>query len=177
MISQSGAARGYTPMLAPGLSEEARKSVLAAFDAMSAWRSDMMIAGEKGSDRAFEKMAAAAKALGWPAEIVDSARQQMQSVARMQVQMVDQMMDAWEEQLKSANPMSAFPAEMMGRLQSLPGLPGMPPMMGLPGMEAFPGMMANPMQFWMAMGEQWQKNWAQALQMWSTNGSWPGARR
>jgi len=174
MDNRSGAARGFTPMLAPGLSEEARKAVAAAFDAMSAWRNDLMIAGEKGGDRALDKMAAAAKALGWPAEIVDTTRAQMQGITRMQVQMMDQLMDAWEEQLKSQKPMGAFPAEMMSRLQSLPG---MMPGAGFPGMEAFPGMMANPMQFWMEMGQQWQKNWAQAMSFWSANGSWPGGRR
>src|SRR6516162_7146777 len=29
---------------------------------------------------------------------------QMQSVTKMQIQMMDQMMDAWEEQIKSPNP-------------------------------------------------------------------------
>jgi hypothetical protein len=174
-------------MLTPGLSEDARRSVTAAFDAMSAWRNEMMLANERGGDRAFEKMASAAKTLGWPAQIVDSMRQQMQGVTKMQMQMMDQMMDAWEEQVKSPNPMGAFPKAMMDKLQSLPGMgafPGMggmgfPQMPGMPGMEAFQGMMTNPMQFWMAMGEQWQKNWAQAMQMWANNagGFGPGGQR
>lgn len=185
--------RPFNPMLTPGLSEDARRSVAAAFDAMSAWRNEMMLANERGSDRAFDKMASAAKALGWPAQIVDSMRQQMQGVTKMQLQMMDQMMDAWEEQVKSPNPMGAFPKAMMDKLQSLPGMgaipgmggmgfpqmPGVPPMPGMPGMDAFQGMMTNPMQFWMAMGEQWQKNWAQAMQLWANNagGFGPGGQR
>ena len=50
--------RNFNPMWAPGLSDEARKAVNAAFDAMSTWR----IETAKNS----EKMAAAARTLGWP---------------------------------------------------------------------------------------------------------------
>jgi hypothetical protein len=56
----------------------------------------------------------------------------------------------------------------------MPGFPGMPQM---PGMEGFPAMMANPMQFWMQMGEQWQKNWAQAMQSWTAGANQPGGKR
>jgi len=46
-------------------------------------------------------MAAAAQVLGWPEQIVDASRAQMQSITKMQIQTMDQMMDAWEEQIKS----------------------------------------------------------------------------
>lgn len=174
MDQKSTGGRPFSPVSAPGLSEEARKALVGAFDAMAAWRSDLMAASERGGERAFDKMAQAAKAMGWPAQLIDSTREQLQGVAKMQVQMIDQMMDAWEEQVKSPNPMGAFPTAMMGKLQSLPGMsafPGFPPM---PGMDAFAGM-ANPMQFWMQLGEQWQKNWAQAMQMWANGANLPGS--
>jgi hypothetical protein len=95
-------------------------------------------------------------------------QQQVQGATRMQVQMVEQMMSAWETQLRSPSPMGSFPAEMMKQLQALPGFPGA---MKFPGMEAFQSMAGggamNPMQFWMQMGEQWQKNWAEAMSMWA----------
>lgn len=116
-----------------------------------------------------------------------STREQMLGVARMQAQMIDQMMDAWEAQVKSPNAAGAFPNEMMSKLQQMPGfqgfpgfpgmgagMPGFPGMPQMPGMEAFSGAMGNPMQFWMQMGEQWQKNWAQAMQMWAQNATPPG---
>lgn len=164
--------RAFNPMNATQVPEETRKALVAAFDAMSAWRSDMAAANEKGGERAFDQMAKAAKAMGWPAQIVDSTREQMMGVGRMQAQMIDKMMDAWEEQIKSPNPMGGFPQAMMSKLQSMPGMQGMPGMSGfpaMPGMDAFSGAMANPMQFWLQMGEQWQKNWAQAMQMWASS--------
>jgi hypothetical protein len=44
-------------------------------------------------------MAAAAAALGWPEQTVDAARVRMQSIVEVQIQTMDQMMDAWEAQL------------------------------------------------------------------------------
>jgi hypothetical protein len=49
-------------------------------------------------------MAAAATALGWPKEVVETSRKHFEQASKMQTNMIDQLMDAWQEQLKS--PMS-----------------------------------------------------------------------
>ena len=59
-------ARSFNPMSAPGLSDEALRAVNAAFDAMSTWRAEIADNNERNIDRVIEKMAAAARALGWP---------------------------------------------------------------------------------------------------------------
>jgi hypothetical protein len=64
----------FNPMWAPKLSDEARKAVNAAFDAMSTWRIETANNSEKNSEQVIEKMAAAARALGWPEQIVDATR-------------------------------------------------------------------------------------------------------
>ena len=69
----------------PGLSDEARQAVNAAFDAMSAWRIETAKSNEKNSEQVIEKMAAAARALGWPEQIVDATRAQLQSITKMQI--------------------------------------------------------------------------------------------
>src|SRR5215475_6623106 len=74
--------RNFNPMWAPGLSDEARKAVNAAFDAMSNWRIETAKNSEKNSEHVIEKMAAAARALGWPEQIVDATRTQMQSITQ-----------------------------------------------------------------------------------------------
>jgi hypothetical protein len=76
--------RNFNPMWAPGLSEEAREAVNAAFDAMSTWRIETAKNSEKNSEQVIEKMAAAAQALGWPEQVVDTIRAQMQSITKMQ---------------------------------------------------------------------------------------------
>jgi hypothetical protein len=106
--------RKFDPMAVPGLSSEARDAVNAAFHAMSTWRTETVQNSEKNFEQVIEKMAAAAQALGWPEQIVDATRSQMQTVTKTQIQMMDQMMDAWEEQIKSPNP-----SAMLSKLKSL----------------------------------------------------------
>ena len=152
--------RNFNPMSVPGLSDEARKALNAAFDAMSTWRIETVNSSEKNSEQGIEKMAAAARALGWPEQIVDATRAQLQSITKMQIQTMNQMMDAWEEQIKSPNPMTASPSAMLSKLKSLPSFS---PAGTWPNADAFQMAAMNPMQFWMQWAEQWQKAWAEAM--------------
>ena len=106
-------ARSFDAMSAIGLSEEARKAVNEAFDAMSSWRIETAKNSEKNSEQVIEKMAAAARALGWPQEIVETTRVQMLSITKMQIQAMDHVMDAWEEQIRSPYPMTDSPSAML----------------------------------------------------------------
>jgi hypothetical protein len=144
-------ARNFDPMSVPGLSAETRKAVNAVFDAMSTWRTAAN-SGEKNAAQVIEKMAAAARALGWPEQIVDTARVQMQNVSKMQIQTIDQMMDIWEDQIKSPNP-----SAMLSKLKSIPGFG---PTGTWPDVEAFSAF--NPFHAYMQLVQQWQKAWASA---------------
>jgi hypothetical protein len=155
--------RNFNPMSAPGLSDEARKAVNAAFDAMSTWRIETANNSEKNSEQVIEKMAAAARSLGWPEQIVDATRAQLHSITKVQIQTMDHMMDAWEEQIKSPNPMTGSPSAMVSKLKSLPGVS---PAGSWPNADAFPLAAMNPMQFWIQLAEQWQKAWADAMAFW-----------
>ena len=159
--------RSFNPASITGLSNKAREAVNAAFDAMSTWRNEVAEASEKNSKQVIEKMAAAAAALGWPEQIVDAAHAQMQGIAEMQVKTMDHMMDAWEEQLKSPNPMTASPSAMLSKLKTLPsfGSAG-----SWPNANAFPFAATNPLQFWAQFAEQWQKSWTEAMTYWTKAG-------
>ena len=106
--------RMFDSTLSAGLPDEARKAVKVAFDAMSTWRTQI-VNNEKNIEAVIDKIAAGAKALGWPEEIVDATRAQMETMNEMQLQLMDQMMDAWEEQIKSPNASSA----MLSKLKSM----------------------------------------------------------
>jgi hypothetical protein len=149
--------RDFNPMSVTGLSDEARQAVNAAFDAMSAWRIDIANSNEKNSEQVIEKMAAAARALRWPEQIVDATRTQLQSITKMQIQIMDQMMDIWQEQIKSPNPTTATTA-MLSKLSSLPGAS---PAGTWRNTDTFAGAASNPMQFWVQFAEQ--KAWANAM--------------
>ena len=153
--------RNFNPMWAPGLSDEARKAVNAAFDAMSTWRIETANNNEKNSEQVIEKMAAAARALGWPDQIVDATRAQMQTVSQMQVQVVDNMIDAWEKGIKSPGSSSA----MLSKLKILPNL-------GPTG--SWPSATFDPFGTYAQITQQWQKAWADATAFWINVGKTNG---
>jgi hypothetical protein len=169
--------RSFDPFSVPGLSPKAQAAVKAVFDAMSNWRNEAADDNERNSKQVIEKMAAAAAALGWPEQIVDAARTQMQGIADMQIKTMDHVMDAWEEQLKQPNPMNASPSAMLSRLKSLPGAGSLG---SWPGADAFQVSAMNPFQLWTQCAEQWQKSWAEAMALWTKAGKLPdngGLRR
>ena len=142
--------RNFSPSLAPELSGEARKAVNAAFDAMSTWRTETVDSFEIVVD----KMAVAARALGWPQQIVDATRAQMQDVIKMQVQTTDRLMDAWEEQIKSPSSSSAM-LQSISRFSPAGSWP-------VAQMAAF-----NPFGVYMQFAQQWQKTWSDAVGVWA----------
>ena len=148
------------PKLGFELSDEARKAVSAAFEAMSTWRTETVKNSEKSSTQVIEKIATAAKALGWPEQIVDATRAHLENITKMQVQTMDQMMDAWEGQLKSP----ASPSGLLSELKSFSNL-------GSAGSwsngDAFQRAMMGPLQAYMSFAEQWQKACKDATASWS----------
>ena len=139
--------RAFNPVDASGLTKEALEGANAALKALTTWRNEIADTNQKNGEHVINQMAVAAKKLGWPAQVVDAARTQLKSVGEMQVKTMDLMTDAWEEQLKLPNPMTASPSGMLSKLTSLPGL------------AASPAAAANPVEVWMKLAEQWQRNW------------------
>ena len=156
--------RDFNPKSIPGLTNEAREAVNEALKAMSTWRNEIADTSQKNGKRVIEKMAAAAKTLGWPEQIVDATRTQMLSAAEMQIKTIDHMIDAWEEEARLPNPMTASPSAMLSKLKTLPGFA---PIGSWPGAAASQGLAAmNPLQFWMQLGENWQKTYADTMTVW-----------
>jgi len=161
------APRNFASLSVRGLTNEAQEAVNAALKAMSIWRDEITDTNEKNGKRVIEKVSSAATELGWPKQIVDAARAQMQSVGEMQIKTIDHIMDAWEEQLKLPNPMTTSPSMMLSKLKSLPGFA---PRGSWPDAEAFQKAAMNPLQFWMQFAEQWQKSWADTMRFWGKAG-------
>lgn len=151
---------------AKGLTEEARKAAANAFEALSQWRDDMAKANEDYSTKVFDQMAEASRAMGWPENMIESARDQMQEASRMQLQMMDQLMDTWSKQVKSPDMTMTNPADFMEQIKKFQqmGMGGMPGMGQMPGMT---GMAMAPFQMWMQGAEMWQRNMASAMSMWT----------
>lgn len=145
--------RDFNPLSAPALTKEANDSVNAALKALSTWRNELVATNQKNGKKVIEQMAAAAAALGWPEQFVDAARTQLQSLADMQIKAMDQLTDAWEEQIKLPNAMTASPSAILSKLKSLPGL-------------GSTQSATNPLELWMQFAEQWQRAWGEAVGSW-----------
>jgi hypothetical protein len=157
MAEQSGA-RTFDPTSIPGLSSKAREAVTSVFEAMTAWQSETAEVGEKNSKQVFDKMATAAAALGWPEQIVDAARAQMQGIGDIQAKTMEHIRGAWEEQLK--NPTAASPDAMLSKLKSMPGFGSAS---SLPNAEALRAAATAPLALWMEFGKQWQTFWLESM--------------
>ena len=64
------------------------------------------------------------------------------------------MMDVWEEQIKSADPISS--RMMLGKLKSFPNFGSWPEI------TASQSAAMNPMQLYAQFAQQWQKGWTEA---------------
>ena len=157
MPKKSTEQRNFDQMLTAQLSDDAREAVNAAFEAMSTWRNEI-VNSEKNSEQVIEKMAEAARELGWPEPIVDATRMQMEAITKMQIQTMDRMMDTWEEQIKSPNSSSTM-------LSKLTSLPNFGPVGSWPDNLQMAAL--NPFQFYMQVAQQWQKTWADAMASWA----------
>jgi hypothetical protein len=147
----------------PNLSKEAQDAISDAFDAVAEWHKEL----GSSTENVTRKMAIAAQAVGWPNQVVTAITSHVQSITHLQIHMMNHMLDAWQEQIKSSNPMGPFPTVMLTKLQSWPGRSGT---FGWPSIEAFGNLSNDQGQFWMQIGDQWQKNWAQAITVWSEFG-------
>jgi hypothetical protein len=65
-----------------------------------------------------DKIAKAARALRWSERIVEAKRAQMQSITKMQMQMMYHVMDAREEQIKLPNLKTVSPLALLSQLKS-----------------------------------------------------------
>jgi hypothetical protein len=150
--------RNFDEMSTPKLSDDARKAVNAAFEAMSTWREQ--IVNEKSSEQVIEKMAEAARELGWPEQIIDATRMQMEAVTKMQLQTMDHMMDTWEAQIKSPNSSSTM-------LSKLTALPNFRPVGSWPNSGNRQMVALNGFELYMQVAQQWQRAWADAMTSWA----------
>ena len=151
-------AADYSAQSMKDMNEEARRAMGAAFDALNDWRNEMASANERYSARVFDEMSTATRAMGWPEEMVGATRQQLQNASRMQLQMMEQVMDVWKSQLRDPSAQMQMPADFMR---------GMPDFTkGFGEMGNFGNMSTAPFQFWMQAAEMWQKNWASAMSLW-----------
>lgn len=173
MASKSTGGKTDFPGAGGAIDAKTREAFNGAIDAMAEWREEMAGSTERYSKKVFDKMGVAARAMGWPEELIQATREQMEHASKLQMHMLDQVMDAWQEQIKSPGSTAFVERMTTGKMPSFPGMEAFQQAMSnMPGMSGMPGMgglgMA-PLQFWMQAAEMWQKSWASAMSMWMSN--------
>ena len=142
------------------LSNEARQAAISAFDALGQWRGEISSANDRYLTRVLDQMAVAQRAMGWPDQVTAGAREHLLKASKMQAQTIDQVMNAWEQQLKSSNASSGVPEGF--RFQS-PASSGSAFTDPVSEMMRLGEMTFAPFKLWMQAAEMWQHNWAAVM--------------
>ncbi len=133
----------------PGITKEMREGIVAAFDALSNWRDEIETANERCLGKVLDQTSAVARSMGWPDQAIRTAREYLENTSKMQIEMIDQIMDGWKQQLKSANAPMAIPRSFTAQTSKLSGSPT-----GMPEFSPF-----APWAFWLQAAEMWQRTW------------------
>jgi len=143
------------------LSSESRQAVTGAFEVLEQWRDDIFSANERHLTKVIDQMAAAQRAMGWPDQFTAAAREHLLKASKMQTQMIDQVMDAWEKQLKSGNVPLGLSLEGF-KFQAPPffGSAFTDPMSDIMRLQE---MTLAPFKLWIQAAEMWQRNWADVV--------------
>ena len=144
-----------TENLGAGVPEAAN----AFHDALTEWRDEVAASTERYSESVLDKMVAAATAMGWPQELVEASQLHLAQASKMQMQLINQLMDAWQALIKSP-----MPGQPIGNLRPFSGM-GFAQSFGSPSLEN------GPFQFWMKAAETWQHNWISVFSMWAQRGA------
>jgi hypothetical protein len=138
------------------LSSEARQAASSTLEALANWREETSAANERCVRKVIDQMAAAQRAMGWPPHVTSATRDNLLKTAKMQTQMIEQIMEAWERQLKSSSIPASLPQGFMF------DAPGFSSSSGTEMMQ-FAAMPLAPFKLWMEAAEMWQRNWMQAV--------------
>jgi hypothetical protein len=126
---------------------EMREGVIAAFDAISNWRDEVEAANERCLSKVLDRTSEIARSMGWPDQAITTAREYLEKTSKVQVEMIDQFMDGWKRQLKSATAPMATPSSLASH--SLAATPEFNPL--------------APWNFWLQAAEMWQRTWMPKL--------------
>jgi hypothetical protein len=127
----------------PGMTKEMQEGVIAAFDALSTWRDEIETANERCLTKVLDRTSAIARAMGWPDQAIGTTRECLERTSKVQVEMIDKVMDGWKRQLTSATEPMVMPNSFIGHAPAV--APEFNPL--------------APWNFWLQAAEMWQRTW------------------
>lgn len=144
----------------PSLNTDARQALIGAFSALAHWRDEIFSVNERCLTKALDEMGTAQRALGWPDHVIVSVKDHLLKASKIQTHMIDQVMDAWEQRLKSPYAPAGVPETFKLQMPSIGGVPFADP---LSGMTHLTEMTLAPFRLWMQAAELWQRSWTAAM--------------
>ena len=142
------------------LSSEARQALTGAFEALEQWRDEIFSANERHLTKVLDQMVASQRSMGWPDQFTTAAREHLMKASKMQTHMIDQVMDAWENQLKSPNVPPGLPEGFKFQATPLFGSAFADPMSEMMRLQE---LTLAPFKLWVQAAEMWQRNWADIM--------------
>jgi cellobiose-specific phosphotransferase system component IIA len=142
------------------LTSQSRQAVTSAFEALEQWRDEIFSANDRYLTKVLDQMASAHRAMGWPDHVTAAAREHLLKASKAQTHMIDQVMDAWERQLKSHDAPRGMPAGLMFPMPMLSHSAFSDP---ASEMMRFGEMTLVPFKLWLQAAEAWQRSWAAAV--------------
>jgi hypothetical protein len=137
------------------LSNEARKAVAEAFDALEHWRNEVRAANERCLTKVCDQVTNAHRALGWPEQATNAAKEHFLKASSIQSQMIEQAMDLWQQQLEAQNWRSGVPGSFQ---------PPTPSQSTRPTSELMRfGGTTLPFMLWIEAAQAWQRAWISTM--------------
>jgi hypothetical protein len=141
------------------LSSDARQTVTTAFEALERWRDEIFSVNERHLTNVLDQMSSLQKATGWPDQFASAAKEHLTRASKTQAYMIDQVMDAWEQQLKASNVPSGLHESFKFQAPRPFGSAFDP----VSEMMRLHELTLAPFKLWIQAAEMWQRNWASAL--------------
>jgi hypothetical protein len=139
------------------LSSEGRKAVAEAFEALEHWQNEVRGANERCLTKVFDQVTKAHRALGWPEQASNAAKEHLLKASSVQSQMVEQAMDLWQQQLKAQNWRSGSAGSMFQ-----PPAPWQFHQRASEMMHSS-GMALTPFNLWIEAAQAWQRAWLSTM--------------
>ena len=127
---------------------DVRNAVTASLEAVAIYHNEVTAA----NDKAVAKIADAARALGWPEHVVAGIVDQLQTVAKIHLQITEYVTATWQE-----------------HIQSWPGLSSTAG--GWPSAKALMPVHANQAQFWSQMAQAMMSQWTKSFTLYAAEKS------
>jgi hypothetical protein len=150
------------------LNSDARQTLTSVFEAMEGWRDEVSSVNERHLAKVLDQVAASQRAMGWPDRFTAAAREHLMMASKAQTYMIDQVMDAWEHQLKSSIAPSMLPGKFNLPAPPQSGAALMDPMREMMRLQEltivpFQELTLAPFKVWVQAAVMWQRTLSGAL--------------